>query len=61
VNYRRKHNMDLGGRRPLEEVKKNNIIKLRHEGNSLRQIVKLTGVSLSAVQRVCKNKENIAA
>ena len=22
VNYRRKHNMDLGGRRPLEEVKK---------------------------------------
>jgi len=53
--------MDLGGRRPLEEVKKNNIIKLRHEGNSLRQIVKLTGVSLSAVQRVCKNKENIAA
>ena len=61
VNYRRIHNMDLGGRRPLEEVKKNNIIKLRHEGNSLRQIVKLTGVSLSAVQRVCKNKENIAA
>ena len=61
VNYRRKHNMELGGRRPLEEVKKNNIIKLRHEGNSLRQIVKLTGVSLSAVQRVCKNKENIAA
>jgi hypothetical protein len=39
-------------------VKKNNIIKLRDEGNSLRQIVILTGVSLAAVQKVCKEHQN---
>tara|TARA_R100000008_G_C3557533_1_gene154087 strand:+ start:469 stop:1047 length:579 start_codon:yes stop_codon:yes gene_type:complete len=54
VEYRRRTGGNLGGRPKLEQVKKDNIIKLRDEGHSLRKIVTLTGVSLSAVQRVCK-------
>ena len=60
VNYRRQNNLSLGGRPKLEQVKKDNIIKLRNEGNSLRKIVTLTGVSLSAVQKVCKDKVLVA-
>ena len=56
VNYRRQNNLSLGGRPKLEQVKKENIIKLRNEGNSLRKIVTLTGVSLTAVQKICKEK-----
>ena len=57
VEYRRRTNGNLGGRPTLEKAKINNIIKLRREGNSLRKIVTLTGVSLSAVQRACKTEE----
>ena len=57
VEYRRRTGGNLGGRPTLEKAKINNIIKLRREGNSLRKIVKLTGVSLSAVQRACKTEE----
>ena len=60
VAYRRKTGGNLGGRPPLKELKKDNIRKLRREGNSLRRIVTLTGVSLSAVQRVCKEEEMVA-
>ena len=55
VAHRRKTGGNLGGRPSLSKVKSNHIQKLRNEGNSLRQIVTLTGVSLSAVQKVCKN------
>ena len=57
VEYRRRTGGNLGGRPTLEKAKINNIIKLRREGNSLRKIVTLTGVSLSAVQRACKTEE----
>ena len=57
VAYRRRTGGNLGGRPSLESCKKNNIKKLRGEGYSLRKIVTLTGVSLSAVQRVCKEEE----
>ena len=57
VEYRRRTGGNLGGRPTLEKAKINNIIKLRREGNSLRKIVTLTGVSLSAVQRACKAEE----
>ena len=59
VEYRRLTNGNLGGRPQLEKFKVNNIIKLRREGNSLRNIVKLTGVSLSAVQRACKEEQAV--
>ena len=59
VEYRRRNNGNLGGRPQLEKFKVNNIIKLRREGNSLRNIVKLTGVSLSAVQRACKEEQAV--
>ena len=59
VEYRRRTNGNLGGRPQLEKFKVNNIIKLRREGNSLRNIVKLTGVSLSAVQRACKEEQAV--
>ena len=59
VEYRRRNNGNLGGRPQLEKFKVNNIIKLRREGNSLRNIVKLTGVSLSAVQRACKEEQSV--
>jgi len=54
VEHRRRTGGNLGGRPGLPQVKKNHIIKLREEGNSLRQIVTLTGVSLAAVQKTCK-------
>ena len=53
VDHRRRTGGDIGGRPGLEQVKKDNILKLRDEGHSLRKIKTLTGVSLSAVQRVC--------
>ena len=58
VEHRRRTGGNLGGRPGLPQVKKNNIIKLRDEGNSLRQIVVLTGVSLAAVQKVYKEHQN---
>ena len=57
VEYRRRTNGNLGGRPTLDKAKINNIVRLRREGNSLRKIVTLTGVSLSAVQRACKAEE----
>lgn len=54
IEHRRRTGGDLGGRPGLPEIKKNHIIKLREDGHSLRQIKTLTGVSLSAVQKVCK-------
>lgn len=57
VEHRRRTGGDLGGRPGLEQVKKDNILKLREEGHSLRKIRTLTGVSLSAVQRTCKEAE----
>jgi len=54
VEHRRRTGGNLGGRPGLPLVKKNHIIKLREEGHSLRQIVTLTGVSLAAVQKTCK-------
>ena len=58
VAYRKKTGGNLGGRPSLPKIKTNNIRKLRSEGHSLRQIVTLTGVSLSAVQKVCKEQES---
>lgn len=57
VDYRRKTGGNLGGRPTLPEIKKKNVIRLREEGHSLRQIVVLTGVSLAAVQKVCKEHQ----
>ena len=59
VEYRRRTNGNLGGRPMLDKVKVTNIKKLRREGNSLRKIVTLTGVSLSAVQRACKEDQAV--
>jgi len=53
VEHRRRTGGNLGGRPPLEQVKKDHILKLREEGHSLRKIRTLTWVSLAAVQRVC--------
>ena len=61
VEHRRRTGGDLGGRAGLEQVKKENILKLRDEGHSLRKIRTLTGVSLSAVQRTCKESERLDA
>ena len=57
VEHRRKTGGNLGGRPQLEQVKKDHILKLRAEGNSLRKITTLTGVSLSAVQRTCAESQ----
>lgn len=61
VEHRRRTGGNLGGRPQLAQVKKTHILKLRGEGCSLRQIQTLTGVSLSAVQRVCKEQEAVGA
>ena len=61
VEHRRRTGGNLGGRPQLAQVKKAHILKLRGEGCSLRQIQTLTGVSLSAVQRVCKEQEAVGA
>lgn len=60
VEHRRRTGGNLGGRPGLQQVKKNHISKLRDEGHSLRQIVTLTGVSLSAVQKVCKEHQDLS-
>ena len=57
VEHRRRTGGNLGGRPGLSEVKKDNIVRLRDEGHSLRKIVILTGVSLAAVQKVCKENQ----
>ena len=46
-----------GGRPGLPQIKKDHIIGLREEGNSLGKIVSLTGVSLAAVQKTCKEHQ----
>ncbi len=56
IEYRRKTGGNLGGRPSLPKIKTDNIIKLRKEGNSLRKIVALTGVSLASVQKVCRQE-----
>ena len=61
VEHRRRTGGNLGGRPPLEKVKRDHILKLRDEGHSLRQIKTLTGVSLSAVQRVCAEQQTAVA
>lgn len=61
VEHRRRTGGNLGGRPGLPQVKKDFIIRLRNEGNSLRQIVSLTGVSLAAVQKTCKEHQVTAA
>ena len=61
VEHRRRTGGNLGGRPSLEKVKRDHILKLRDEGHSLRQIKTLTGVSLSAVQRVCAEQQTAVA
>ena len=61
VEHRRRTGGNLGGRPGLPQIKKDHIIRLREEGNSLRQIVSLTGVSLAAVQKTCKEHQVVAA
>jgi len=57
VEHRRRTGGNLGGRPGLPQVKKDFIIRLRNEGNSLREIVALTGVSLATVQKTCKEHQ----
>ena len=59
VDYRRKTGGNLGGRPTLPEIKKKNVIRLREEGHSLRQIVVLTGVSLASVQKICNTASGL--
>ena len=61
VEHRRRTGGNLGGRPGLPQIKKDHIIRLREEGDSLRQIVSLTGVSLAAVQKTCKEHQAVAA
>ena len=61
VEHRRRTGGNLGGRPGLPQIKKDHIVRLRGEGNSLRQIVSLTGVSLAAVQKTCKEHQAVAA
>ena len=61
IEHRRRTGGNLGGRPGLPQIKKDHIIRLREEGNSLRQIVSLTGVSLAAVQKTCKEHQAVAA
>ena len=61
VEHRRRTGGNLGGRPGLPQIKKDHIVRLRGEGNSLRQIVSLTGVSLAAVQKTCKEHQNAVA
>ena len=61
IEHRRRTGGNLGGRPGLPQIKKDHIIRLREEGNSLRQIVSLTGVSLAVVQKTCKEHQAVAA
>ncbi|NBP03935.1 MAG: recombinase family protein, partial [Proteobacteria bacterium] len=54
VEHRKRTGGNLGGRPSLPKVKKDHILRLRQEGNSIRSIAELTGVSASAVHKFCK-------
>lgn len=54
VEHRKRTGGNLGGRPSLPKVKKDHILRLRQEGNSIRSIAKTTGVSASAVHEFCK-------
>lgn len=54
VEHRKKIGGNLGGRPALPKAKKDHILRLRQEGNSIRSISELTGVSPSAVHKSCK-------
>ncbi len=57
VEYRKRIGGNLGGRPSLPKIKKDHILRLRQEGNSIRSIAELTGVSASAVHKFCKEAE----
>lgn len=57
VEYRKRIGGNRGGRPFLPKVKKDHILRLRREGNSIRAIAELTGVSASAVHKFCKEAE----
>ena len=57
VEHRKRIGGNLGGRPSLPKVKKDHILRLRQEGNSIRSIAELTGVSASAVHKFCKEAE----
>lgn len=54
VEHRRQVGGNLGGRPPLPKVKREHILRLRSEGYSIRNIAEMTGVSSSAVHKICK-------
>ena len=54
IDYRKKIGGNLGGRPTLPKIKRELIIRLRREGNSIRRIAEQTGVSTTAVHKTCK-------
>lgn len=54
VEHRKRTGGNLGGRPPLPKPKRDHILRLRSEGYSIRNISELTGISASAVHKICK-------
>jgi DNA invertase Pin-like site-specific DNA recombinase len=54
VEYRKRTGGNLGGHPSHPKAKKDHILRLRQEGNSIRSIAELIGVRASAVHMFCK-------
>lgn len=59
IDYRRKHNLNLGGRPKTSAKKEKLVIRLREEGESLRSIQEQTGVAVKTIRRIIADNENV--
>lgn len=51
VEHRRRTGGNVGGRKPIAEAKVAHILRLRQEGNSIRKIAELTGISTATIHK----------
>ena len=51
IEYRKKTGGNVGGRKPIADAKVQHILRLRQEGNSIRKIAELTGISTATIHK----------
>ena len=59
VNYRREHNLSLGGRPKTSNKKEKYVLRLRSEGESYREIREQTGLGLATIRRIIADNEKV--
>ncbi len=59
VDYRRRNNMDLGGRPKTSNKKEKLVLRLREDGDSYREIREQTGLGLATIRRIIADSEKV--